>query len=187
MIPSPLLCSKGPWREKKTHNTHPRSGHMRLVTNHQWPSSDMSRCGASSCWYLAVGAVDERSFSQQVSEEGRQFSGQRHHLQDLGDPARHVDHGLVGESHIQSSVASFQPGTKRQAGQEHQVKGWTRTVNTSSWDKCDLPQKVWQIDLQNVSKWFHFHLWIFCAQPCITSTVGLDTFCKEQSCWPLNY
>lgn len=61
--------------------------------------------------YLTVGTVDERSFSQQVLEEGRQVSGQQTDVQNLGHPSRHIHHGLMREAHVQSSVASFQPGT----------------------------------------------------------------------------
>lgn len=109
MIPSSFRCSKGPCKvKKKKKNSLSKVKHE--SSQPTWrPSSDTSCGGTSYCEYLAVGAVDERSFSQQVSEEGWQFSGQRHHLQDLRHAARHVHHGLVGEAHIQSSVASFQP------------------------------------------------------------------------------
>lgn len=62
-----------------------------------------------SCNYLAVSTVDESSFGQQVTQQGRQVPGQRCDVQDFSHPACHVHHGLMGEAHIQGSVASFQP------------------------------------------------------------------------------
>lgn len=61
--------------------------------------------------YLAVGTVDECSFREQVLEEGWQVPGQRGDGQNLSHPARHINHGLMGEAHIKSSVAPFQPET----------------------------------------------------------------------------
>ena len=57
--------------------------------------------------YLAVGTVDERSFGQQVRQQCRQVRGQRRDVQDFAHPTRHVHHGLMGEAHIQGSVASL--------------------------------------------------------------------------------
>lgn len=62
--------------------------------------------------YLGVGTVNECTFGQQVSEEMWQVSGQRCGAQNLSDPTRHINHGLMREAHIQSSVSSFYPGTK---------------------------------------------------------------------------
>lgn len=62
-----------------------------------------------SCHYLAVSTVDESSFGQQVTQQGRQVPGQRCDVQDFSYPTCHVHHGLMGEAHIQGSVASFQP------------------------------------------------------------------------------
>lgn len=62
-----------------------------------------------SCLYLVGSTVDESSFGQQVTQQGGQVPGQRRDVQDFCHPTRHVHHGLVGEAHVQGSVASFQP------------------------------------------------------------------------------
>lgn len=62
-----------------------------------------------SCIYLVGSTVDESSFGQQVTQLGGQVLGQRRDVQDFSHPTRHVHHGLVGEAHIQGSVASFHP------------------------------------------------------------------------------
>lgn len=80
---------------------------------------NMSRVG--SLRYLAVSTVDESSFGQQVAQQVRQLPGQRRDVQDLSHPTRHVHHGLVGEAHVQGSVASFQPAGNRFQDENKQI------------------------------------------------------------------
>lgn len=81
-----------------------------LLSQAQRPKQDLTR-GLPR--YLAVSTVDEGPFGQQVTQQGRQVPGQGRDVQDLGHPTRHVHHGLVGEAHVQGSVAPFQPAVNR--------------------------------------------------------------------------
>lgn len=134
MIPSPLLCSKGPFKAKKNTSTPLLSGQKKndssawrkpLTEAEGVPmfSAGQTRPNMlippasttlliSSPTYLAVGTVDERSSSQQVSEKGWEVLGQQGDIENLSHPARHIHHRLVREAHVQGSVAAFKPGTK---------------------------------------------------------------------------
>lgn len=110
----------------KRKKIHPQSGHKEQTQLHVlsftthcvvFPSSFWSSL-ATPCllfmfvyssfflMYLAVGAVDESSFRQQVTEEAWQVS-QFGNVQDLSHPTCHIHHGLMREAHVQSPVASF--------------------------------------------------------------------------------
>lgn len=126
MIPSSFFCSKGPCRKHTTTRIQERAPIHESPSHRRWNSTTrpvwsfslraggLNRTGqVASRQYLRAGTVDESSFGQQVTQQVRQLPGQRPDVQDLGHPTRHVHHRLVGEAHIQSSVASFQPAVSR--------------------------------------------------------------------------
>lgn len=144
MIPSSFFCSKGPWRKQKS--THiQESAQIHESSHRRWCSAGTCPAwwfsprfrGLNRTWhvssrqYLAVRTVDESSFGQQVTQQGWQVPGQRRNVQDFCHPTRHVHHGLMGEAHIQGSVASFQPAVNR-----FQVAKKKKT------DYCDITSTV---------------------------------------------
>lgn len=121
-------------------NIHPQPGEKEKTKRR-----DSSQTGESvlvlfisapiSSPYLAVATVDECSFRQQISKKGWQVFRKRGNGENLSHPACHINHGLVREAHVQSSVATFQPGTGRIQVLHRQMR-WLSLIESTGLAGC---------------------------------------------------